>query len=200
VLLVRHAEAHNPAAVLYGRLPRVRLSDAGRRQAQRLADLLAAEPVAAIWCSPLLRARQTAAAIAARHPALRFRVSHLLHEIRTGWQGRSHLELDAIGFNFYDHPLSSDDETIAAVWDRVRRFVERERARHPGRTVVAVSHGDPILIAVAGYLGRPLRAAAIRPDRYPATGAFYRLVFAPGAARPEVLYEEPETGLARREA
>src|SRR5688500_10709904 len=37
LLLVRHAEVYNPDQILYGRLPRFRLSDVGQQQAERLA-------------------------------------------------------------------------------------------------------------------------------------------------------------------
>ena len=65
VWLARHGEAHNPSELLYGRLPRVRLSPEGRRQAQALADFLAPRPLAAIYSSPMLRARRTADAVLA---------------------------------------------------------------------------------------------------------------------------------------
>lgn len=39
VWLARHGEVHNPKQVFYGRLPRMGLSPAGRRQAEALADL-----------------------------------------------------------------------------------------------------------------------------------------------------------------
>ena len=60
---MRHGEVHNPRAIFYGRMPRFRLSEAGRRQAEAAADYLAGAPLAAIYTSPLLRARQTAAII-----------------------------------------------------------------------------------------------------------------------------------------
>ena len=63
---VRHGQVHNPRAVFYGRLPRFRLSDAGRAEAQCAGEHLAmsAPPLTALLCSPMLRARQTAAAVA----------------------------------------------------------------------------------------------------------------------------------------
>ena len=67
ILLVRHADVHNPADVVYGRLPRFGLSSVGREEATRTAATLAGEPLAAIYSSPQLRARQTAETIAAHH-------------------------------------------------------------------------------------------------------------------------------------
>ena len=67
VHLVRHGQVHNPERVLYGRLPQFRLSDAGEQMAQAVADYLVAEkiPVKRVIASPLERAQQTAAPIAA---------------------------------------------------------------------------------------------------------------------------------------
>ena len=65
--LIRHGEVYNPDGVLYGRLPGFQLSDKGIRQAQAAADALADRDIVAVIASPLQRAQETAAPIAARH-------------------------------------------------------------------------------------------------------------------------------------
>src|SRR6201994_316362 len=67
VHLIRHGEVYNPDGVLYGRLPGFRLSDKGIRQAQAVAEALAGRDIVAVIASPLQRAQETAAPIAARH-------------------------------------------------------------------------------------------------------------------------------------
>ncbi|GAB06050.1 histidine phosphatase family protein [Gordonia amarae] len=67
VHMMRHGEVHNPEGVLYGRLPGFRLSDTGRVQARKVADALADHDIAAVFASPLQRAQETAAPIAAAH-------------------------------------------------------------------------------------------------------------------------------------
>ena len=67
VHLLRHGEVHNPAGVLYGRLPGYRLSDRGRLMAERIADHMALSDIAHVVASPLERAQETAEPIAARH-------------------------------------------------------------------------------------------------------------------------------------
>src|ERR1700694_4393289 len=89
VWLARHGEAHNPAELLYGRLPRVRLTPEGRRQAHALADFLAPRPLAAIYSSPMLRARRTAEAVlATRADVARVRLDTDLQEVRNSWEGQ----------------------------------------------------------------------------------------------------------------
>jgi len=176
--IARHTDVHNPADILYGRLPRYRLSDLGHQQADATASVLAEEPVSAIYSSPRLRARQTAAILAARHPGLNVRITKLLDEVQTAWQGRPHSELEEIRFNFYGNPLHESDETLDEIWERIQKFVRQARARHKGETVVAVSHGDPVIIARAGYLGLPITIESLRlPYVYPGKGSITRLTF-----------------------
>lgn len=66
VHLLRHGEVFNPAKVLYGRLPGFNLSDLGRSMAERAAEYFDGRDVTVLVASPLDRAQQTAAPIAAR--------------------------------------------------------------------------------------------------------------------------------------
>src|SRR5436309_4998536 len=88
VLLVRHALTPTTGAILPGRAQGLHLSDEGRRQADAVARRLAALPkIAAIYASPLERAREAAAAIArARGLALRLDREHLELDVRA-WTG-----------------------------------------------------------------------------------------------------------------
>ena len=64
--LVRHGRSvWNAAGRIQGQID-IELDKIGLQQAQRIADRLEREPIAAIYSSPLLRARSTAEAIAAR--------------------------------------------------------------------------------------------------------------------------------------
>ncbi len=178
VLIIRHADVHNPGDVLYGRLPRFGLSELGRQQAQHTSQALAAEPLAILYSSPQLRARQTARAIASAHPGLDVKITMLLNEVLTSWQGRSHSDLEQIGFDFYNNPMHPSDETLQNLWTRVQRFVSRTRRRHPGEVVAGVTHGDVAILARAGYMGMPIEVSSLRaPNIYPGKGSITRLVF-----------------------
>lgn len=178
LLMVRHTNVHNPEDILYGRLPRYRLSDLGLKQAEATAAALAEEPVTAIYTSPRLRARQTARFIAAAHPDAGFHTTRLLDEVLTSWQGRPHSALEMIGFDFYSNPLDPSDERLEAIWARIQKFVARVRKRHPGESVVGVSHGDPTMLARALYLRNPLEVPSLRrPHIYPGHGSITRFTF-----------------------
>src|SRR6266545_4546818 len=64
VHLLRHGEVDNPKGILYGRLPGYHLSEDGVFMAKAVAKWLAGRDVTALFCSPLERARETAAPLA----------------------------------------------------------------------------------------------------------------------------------------
>jgi broad specificity phosphatase PhoE len=176
VWLARHGEVHNPGGLLYGRLPRIRLSPEGQRQAQALADLLAPRPIQAVYSSPMLRARKTAEVIARQHTT-RVRLDRDLMEIRTGWQGEPLADLERINWDFYAHPRADDDETIQTIFDRMRRWLDRVLKRHNGQEIVGVSHGDPILILVGSLRGLALDSRRLFPTPYIRPATVFRLEF-----------------------
>ncbi|AMY69317.1 histidine phosphatase family protein [Frigidibacter mobilis] len=87
-LFLRHGEtAHNRAGIIAGATD-VPLNAAGLAQAEMAAELLAEAGIAAIWCSPLIRARVTAETVAARL-GLPLRVLPGLAERNWGaWEGQ----------------------------------------------------------------------------------------------------------------
>jgi broad specificity phosphatase PhoE len=64
VHLVRHGEVHNPAGLLYGRLPDYHLSELGIQMAERVAEHFRERDVVQLRSSPLERAHETAAPLA----------------------------------------------------------------------------------------------------------------------------------------
>lgn len=185
ILVVRHAEVHNPKRLFYGRLPSFGLSTHGEQQAERTAVFLAGHPIAAIYSSPLLRARQTAARIARHHPAALRRVTATLHEVGSAWQGTPFAEFTP-GFSAYEHRREPGDESIEDIQARMLDFVARARRRHPGETVVGVSHGDPITILRVTLSGRPATPAALRGGDYAGLGSVTEITFEPGTEQPRV--------------
>lgn len=172
---VRHTETRNPKDILYGRLPRFDLSAKGREQAAETAERMASLPLDVIYRSPLLRARRTAAMIAARHPGIRVRESALLLENLHPYQGRTHAEVAKLGDRAYDpEVLGETGETIAALCGRMARFVQRVRRRHAGGVVAAVSHADPLAAVRVHLLGKELTHASLRQEA-PPLGAVFRV-------------------------
>ena len=178
VLFVRHGLVHNPSGVIYGRMPRMRLSEQGQLDVDRTARFLALLSVEAIYTSPLLRARQSAALIGAAHPGAPIRQLAWLIEVRTSWQGEARTAQEAIqNFTYYDPPRHESDETIHDVFERMDRALRHVIKRHPGQTVVCVSHGDPIKILGIPYSGKDLDVKSVlAPDPPEASVAAFQFL------------------------
>ncbi len=191
VFFVRHGEVHNPQGIFYGRLPRFGLSARGQQQAKAAAMVLAQYPLAAIYTSPLLRARQTGAVLRQEHQALPLQQRRDLLEIRTHLQGRSTALLDTTDWNFYEPQLHPDDETIAEIVQRIERFCRFVARRHPGAAVAAVTHGDLLAIAQARFNQWPLVLTSLRGEHYPATASILRVTYTAKLQATDVSYRSP---------
>ena len=176
--MARHGEVHNPGNILYGRLPRIRLTPEGQRQARALAEVLRPRPLQAIYSSPMLRARRTADAVLQAHPELqRIQIDRDLLEVRTAWEGEPLESLERINWDFYTNPRHPLDESLRAIHDRMQRWLRRVLRRHAGAEVLGVSHGDPILILVGSLSGLALDPRTIFPRPYIEPGVLYRMRF-----------------------
>ncbi|MFM2181991.1 MAG: hypothetical protein RJB61_285 [Actinomycetota bacterium] len=159
VLLVRHGQTPTTGKVLPGRAPGLHLADAGREQAERAAARIAELPrVDALYASPLERARETAAPIAAARK-LRVQVERGLLECDFGeWTGRELAALSKLPeWQTVQRAPSTftfpGGESFTAMQTRMVAAVDRIRAKHAGGVVVCVSHADPIKALVAHALG-----------------------------------------------
>ena len=166
VLLVRHGQTPTTGKVLPGRAPGLHLAEAGHKQAQAVAGRIAAmqndkRRIAAVYASPLERTRETAAPIA-KALGLRVRQAKGLLECEFGdWTGAQLKKLYPLrewrtvqrnpsGFRF------PGGESFTEMQTRIGTAIESIRTTHPGETVVAVSHADPIKAAVAQAMGMHL--------------------------------------------
>jgi len=166
VLFVRHGQTPTTGKVLPGRARGLNLSEKGQQQADRAAERIAAlqtddRKIAAVYASPLERTQETAKPIA-RALGLRVRKHQGLLEADFGdWTGAELKRLykkpewrtvqrNPSGFRF------PGGESFTEMQARICGAVDRLRAAHPGQTVVAVSHADPIKAAVAHAMGTHL--------------------------------------------
>lgn len=162
LLLVRHGATDWNAAGRYQGQADVPLNAVGHEQAQQLGTALVNTPLDALYSSDLLRADQTAQAIAAHH-ALPIQLDTRLREPHYGaFQGLTYDQmqaLDAAAFRaWYPHRHSAPPggEATAAVVARISTFIADVTRQHSGQTVAAVSHGELLQTLLCVYLGRPL--------------------------------------------
>jgi ribonuclease H / adenosylcobalamin/alpha-ribazole phosphatase len=161
-LLLRHGETPLSAERRFAGRGEIPLTEAGQRQAATAADRLAARGgIDLIISSPLLRARQTAEAVA-RATGATLRADDGLAELDFGeWEGltlaeasqRWPAEVTAWLGNVAVAPPGG--ESFAAAIDRVGAALDRLLAAHQFRTLLLVSHVSPIKIAVCRALLAP---------------------------------------------
>ena len=162
VLLVRHGLTPTTGIKLPGRAPGLHLSDEGRRQAAAAAERIGRlGKVAAVYCSPITRARETAQPIG-RAVKRALRIERDLADLDIGdWTGLSlkqaarRPEWETVQRNPSNFRFPGG-ESFPEMQTRMTSALGRIVARHPGQIVVAVSHADPIKAAVAQALGTPL--------------------------------------------
>jgi len=149
VHVIRHGEVYNPDGILYGRLPGFHLSDRGRAQAQAVADALADDDIVAVIASPLQRAQETAAPIAAKHN-LPVDTDPDLIESANFFEGRRASPGDGawrdprFWWQLRNPFRPSWGEPYAQIAARMSTAVAKARVRAAGHDAVCVSHQLPV--------------------------------------------------------
>lgn len=150
VHLLRHGEVFNPDKVLYGRLAGFRLSTAGEAMAEQAAGYLAGRDITYLASSPLERAQQTAAPIAAQF-GLDVVTDDDLIEAANAFEGRrvagpgGVLKYPTSWPLFRNPARPSWGEPYQMIVRRMLAAAERARDRAEGHEAVCVSHQLPIV-------------------------------------------------------
>lgn len=155
-IFLRHGESEGNVAGIINDDPArtVNLTARGRTQAGDAALVFAPQRFACAYASQLARARQTAEILLRQHKC-ELRIDARINERKTGMDGlpvhRFHdlRREDRVRFK------PSGGESFLEEMERVRSFLDEAAARHGDATVLAVSHEDPILAAMALVSGDP---------------------------------------------
>ncbi|MGZ0150344.1 histidine phosphatase family protein [Kribbella sp. WER1] len=157
IVLARHGRTEWHHGNRYTGSTDLPIDEVGGRQAQLLKDWALDYAPDALWCSPMLRARQTITPLAEAlqlEPTLDAR----LREVDFGSaEGKMLGELPpAVGKAFEldpvrDHFPGGEDPVAAA--DRVREVFDEIGRRHAGQKVFAVAHNTLIRLLVCRVLG-----------------------------------------------
>lgn len=160
-LLIRHADNDSVGRMIAGRMVGLGLNRQGVMQAARLAERLATLPIERVYSSPLQRAQETAAPIAAQL-GLKVQTCEAINEIEYGdWQGGEFQTLAEMAkwqqFNqFRSGTRIPGGELMLEVQARMVAAIERLREQCPQAVIAVISHGDPIRTVIAHYVGIPL--------------------------------------------
>jgi broad specificity phosphatase PhoE len=166
IFLARHGETDwNSERRWQGHADRP-LNDVGRAQARELAESLADRTIDVVYSSDLLRAHETALIVAERL-ALPVDVDPGLREVDVGdWSGRVHTEIEGLDPDGYRRWQEggkgwAGGESYEEMGERVVAAVLRLAARHPGETVLIVTHGGSIRACRATAAGLDYAASRV---------------------------------------
>jgi broad specificity phosphatase PhoE len=160
IILARHGETEwNRGEIFRGRAD-VELNDVGVRQAELLAEYLAAEEIDFIYSSPLKRAVRTAQAVAGLKK-LDVSIVQNLNDIDYGeWQGLSRREVKEKYPEIYRDWLDTPEqvripggESLEEVRSRAMPFVEDAVMRCGEGRIVFVSHRVVNKVLICALLG-----------------------------------------------
>lgn len=160
VIFVRHGQTSWNQEGKYQGHSDIALNERGVRQANLVAGRLAKEKISAIYSSDLLRAYQTAEAIAQYH-ALPVIARAEFREINFGiWEGLTYQEIMAtwpeILTAMYSKPgeiSPPEGESFQEVKQRVASALQQCVADYQGETIVLVSHGGTMRVLLCIALG-----------------------------------------------
>lgn len=153
VLIIRHGEQLYPydeqgRKVVSGL--EAPLTDLGRTQMQELGRSLERNGLVldAVYVSPILRAQQSAEALAEVMMISEIHVVDDLKEVSpNSAEGRTYEDLEKIGADIYANPFSNDQETLAHLVERGRKVIEFiiSDAHKRGYGSLGIEgHGDPL--------------------------------------------------------
>jgi probable phosphoglycerate mutase len=158
VLLARHAETSAPDR-FHGAESDIGLSELGARQAERLGEFLGTSGAAAVYCSAMRRAVDTALPIARACGVVPVPIA-ALHERRIGpLSGQSREDGWAVYSASKTRWINGDldhthegGESFNDVRRRVVPIIQELAARHANQTIIVVVHGVVIRVILSSLL------------------------------------------------
>ncbi|MBP7060924.1 MAG: histidine phosphatase family protein [Candidatus Moranbacteria bacterium] len=148
--LVRHGEAEHNVLRVGSSEPEIterHLTQIGQAQIRAAAQSLRGQEITAIISSPLVRTRETAGIIAEATgaPVL---IDDRLHETNLGIFNEQPIQLFFAKYPEPEMRLSPDTkdgvESFLDMRGRLQRFLHDVEQHYAGKTIVVVSHGDPL--------------------------------------------------------
>jgi len=150
ITLIRHGESAANIGNFINDDPKkyVGLTDKGIAQAESLALRLRAEIFTHAYASEFPRAQETAA-ILLRHHSCALMIDARLNERKSGMDG---LPVHTFNDQARRDPLhfrTANGESFLEQMERLRSFLDELASRHPHGNILAVSHENPIIAALA---------------------------------------------------
>lgn len=164
VIFIRHGQTEWNVTGRYQGQSDVKLTEEGRKQAEKLADNFPVAKVDAIYASDLCRAMVTAETIAAKF-GLKVQAEPAFRELSFGdWEGLTYQQIvdkwEEAMANFLQHPDILEipgGESFPAVQQRAMKRLNELIEKHDGQTIVVVAHGAVLRTMLTAALHMPLQ-------------------------------------------
>jgi len=161
LIFVRHGQTnYNAQDIIQGQSEST-LSEKGLSQAKALAKRLKNENIDMIFCSDLMRARQTAKEIIKYHKKVPVKYTKLLRERAFGVFENRHVDVyrtvrESVGKKRHNFKPQGG-ESFYDLQKRVRKFYASIYPKYKGKTVLVVSHGGINRVLTCMFMKKPLK-------------------------------------------
>ncbi|SEA20218.1 alpha-ribazole phosphatase [Selenomonas ruminantium] len=164
VIFIRHGQTEWNVTGRYQGQSDVKLTEDGKKQAEKLADNFPVAKVDAIYASDLCRAMVTAETIAAKF-GLKVQAEPAFRELSFGdWEGLTYQQIvdkwEEAMANFLQRPDILEipgGESFPAVQQRAMKRLNELIEKHDGQTIVVVAHGAVLRTMLTAALHMPLQ-------------------------------------------
>lgn len=155
IYFVRHGEVYNPNGIIYGSLPGYGLSATGQTQIEAAAQVLNDRGlIQALYASPLQRAQESAAILSKRLTLAVTTEEALVETGIDGYQGQLPSALPQPYIT--ETPTHEGIEAAQSIRRRIIGWAAAMQHKHPNEQIIAVSHRDPIGVALLHWKGMGL--------------------------------------------
>lgn len=155
IYFVRHGQVHNPSGIIYGHLPGYGLSKTGREQIDVAAKALSESgSFQALYASPLQRAQESASILSTQLELPITTDESLVETGIDGYQGELPSSLPQPYIT--ETPTHEGIESAESIRQRMVGWAKTMQIAHPNGQIAAVSHRDPIGVALLYWMGRGL--------------------------------------------
>ena len=151
IIIVRHCQAEGNLKRFFQGSIDTDITELGEKQIEKVAELLSGEPIEVMYSSPKKRAMKTAEGINIYHK-LPIKTDDEIVEIDAGdWEGVLLTDIEKIYpeqmDNWRNDPAkfhAPDGESMAEVYERVKKALLRIVSENKDKTICIVSHGCAI--------------------------------------------------------
>lgn len=141
LLSLRHGQTNYNLEQRYTGQTDITLNETGMQEARDLAERLEKYPIDVIYCSPMIRTKQTIAPYLEKHPTKIIYRKELMEICMGCYQGHTFSEVKELFPEMYAANRALGSESHEQVWARLFPLLDEIKETHQDETVLVVTHG-----------------------------------------------------------